>query len=64
MPSAATLRTYAEIYEQARTRNVDRGGVIHIHSPSDISLVTVKCLRLVADAIDRRDPYLPKEWLA
>lgn len=58
MASAEALRDYARIF--AKRRRYKPGGVMH--DPGEISLAASECCRMVADAIDRADTYLPPEW--
>lgn len=52
-----TLRTYATIFEMPYT---DHHGFKQ-HA-SSICMEMARCARLVADAIERDDPYLPPGW--
>ena len=57
---ADLFRAYARIMDAPR--KID-GAAPLMAQPSSICRAAAQCLRLVADAIDRRDPHLPKDWL-
>lgn len=54
---AELFRCYARIIEMPR--RIDRGNVL----AGSLCKSAAQCFRIVADAIERRDPNLPQEWL-
>jgi hypothetical protein len=54
---AVVLRLYASVFEKPR-----RDPVNGMHPPSEFCTAAAICLRIIADAIERRDPFLPP-WM-